>query len=75
MIRATWNSVADVAVAQLQDVLGLDGRHRMNLPGSVGPANWSWRFEGDTLGSEPGRVLGLLTAASGRGPFDRLPLP
>lgn len=75
MIRATWNSVANIAIAQLQDVLGLDGRHRMNLPGSVGPENWSWRFDWEMVGRDAGRVLGLVTAASGRGPFDRLRLP
>jgi len=75
MIRATWNSVANVAIAQMQDVLGLDGQHRMNLPGSVSEKNWSWRFTWDMVGSEPGRVLGMLTAASGRGPFELLRLP
>lgn len=75
MIRAAWNSVSDIAIAQFQDVLGLDGEHRMNLPGSVGPKNWSWRFTWEQVGAEPGRVLGLLTAASGRGPFELLRLP
>ena len=71
MIRAASNSVARTAIFPLQDVLGLDGTHRMNMPGSpVG--NWSWRFDWSMVGSEPGRVLGLLTAASGRGPFNRL---
>jgi len=71
LIRAASNSVARTAIFPLQDVLGLDGAHRMNMPGSpVG--NWSWRFDWSMVGSEPGRVLGLLTAASGRGPFNRL---
>lgn len=35
MIRAASNSVANTAVFALQDVLGLDGSHRMNLPGST----------------------------------------
>src|SRR5688500_2707581 len=33
MIRAACQSVTAVAVAPLQDVLGLDTRHRMNIPG------------------------------------------
>jgi 4-alpha-glucanotransferase len=37
--------------------------------------NWGWRFRWDMLGSEPARVLGLITAASGRGPFELLKLP
>jgi 4-alpha-glucanotransferase len=75
MIRACCNSIANVAVFQLQDVLGLGSAHRMNTPGTVGDANWSWRFDWPMLGTEAARVLGLITAASGRGPFELLRLP
>lgn len=74
MIRAASQSVAQLAIFPLQDVLGLDGSHRMNLPGTL-EGNWGWRFDWEMVGSEPARVLGMITAASGRGPFDRLPLP
>ena len=71
LIRAACNSVADTAVFPLQDVLGLDGAHRMNRPGSpVG--NWAWRFDWAMVGDAPARVLGAITAASGRGPFSLL---
>ena len=43
LIRAACASVADTAIHPLQDVLGLDGRHRMNLPGK-GEGYWEWRF-------------------------------
>ena len=69
MIRAALNSVAHMAVFPMQDVLGLPSEHRMNTPGTLGGPNWTWRFRWDMVGPEPGRVLGLLTAASGRGPF------
>ena len=75
MIRACCNSVANVAVFQLQDVLGLGSVHRMNTPGTVGDHNWSWRFDWPMLGSEPGRVLGLISAASGRAPIGLVNLP
>lgn len=68
MIRAACNSVANMAVFPLQDVLGLDGTHRMNLPGTT-INNWTWRFTWDRVGNESGRVLGRITAASGRGEF------
>ena len=55
----------------VKPLLGLDGSHRMNTPGTP-TANWSWRFEWGMVGSEPARVLGLMTAASGRGPFELL---
>jgi 4-alpha-glucanotransferase len=69
MLRAALNSVANLAVCPLQDVLGLGSEHRMNTPGTLGGSNWTWRFDWPMVGPEPGRVLGLLTAASGRGPF------
>ena len=64
MIRGCWNSVVNIAVCQFQDALGLGSAHRMNIPGTMGKHNWSWRFSWDMVGSEPARVLGLITAAS-----------
>jgi len=75
MIRACCNSVANIAVFPLQDVLGLGSAHRMNTPGTVSDRNWSWRFDWNMLGSEPGRVLGLISAASGRAPFELVRIP
>ncbi|MBV8605100.1 MAG: 4-alpha-glucanotransferase [Pelomonas sp.] len=74
MIRGCANSVANLAVYPLQDVLGLGSEARVNVPGVLG-GNWAWRFGWDMLGTEPARVLGLITAASGRGPFELLRLP
>jgi 4-alpha-glucanotransferase len=43
LLRLAWGSVADYAVAPLQDVLALGTEARMNFPGK--PAgNWGWRF-------------------------------
>jgi 4-alpha-glucanotransferase len=75
MMRAILNSVARFAIFPLQDVLGLPSAHRMNTPGTLGAPNWTWRFTWDQLGTEPGRVLGLMTAASGRGGASLLGLP
>lgn len=74
MIRAALNSVARTAVFPLQDVLGRPSSQRMNWPGTLGGSNWAWRFSWAGLGSESGRVLGLMTAASGRGGFELLGL-
>ncbi len=71
MIRAASNSVANMAIFPLQDVLGLDQTHRMNLPGSI-DINWTWRFDWDMVKPETSRVLGMTTATSGRGRFDLL---
>jgi 4-alpha-glucanotransferase len=43
LVRAACASVADTAIYPLQDVLGLGGEHRMNLPGQ-GEGHWEWRF-------------------------------
>jgi 4-alpha-glucanotransferase len=74
MIRAACNSVARTAVFPLQDVLGLSSSHRMNVPGTI-EGNWVWRFEWSMVGSEPGRMLGVIAAGSGRGRFELLGLP
>jgi 4-alpha-glucanotransferase len=43
LIRVAWASVADLAVAPLQDVLSLPTAARMNYPGKDSN-NWKWRF-------------------------------
>ena len=43
MIREVWRSVANYAVAPMQDFLGLGTEARMNLPGSAS-GNWTWRI-------------------------------
>jgi 4-alpha-glucanotransferase len=65
-IRACMNSVSALAVFPLQDVLGLPSEHRMNLPGTLGSANWSWRFEWPMVHDEHARVLALMAFTSGR---------
>ena len=41
-------SVAGLAILPMQDILGLDSRHRMNTPGTT-EGNWRWRFEWQQL--------------------------
>ncbi|HZT96653.1 MAG TPA: 4-alpha-glucanotransferase [Chloroflexota bacterium] len=48
LIRLGIASVADMAFAPLQDVLGLGSSARMNLPGRA-DGNWTWRFTWDAL--------------------------
>lgn len=51
LARAALSSVAFLAVLPMQDVLGLDGAHRMNVPG-VCDGNWGWRFDWSQLQDE-----------------------
>jgi 4-alpha-glucanotransferase len=44
MIRLAWASVADLAIAPLQDLLQLDNAARMNYPGKA-EGNWRWRAD------------------------------
>lgn len=60
-IRMALASVADLAILPLQDVLGLDGRARMNDP-RYNDGQWRWRFtESDLLTPELSDRLKRLT--------------
>ena len=48
LIRLAWNSVAALAIAPLQDLLGLGAEARMNLPGRA-EENWAWRCTEEML--------------------------
>jgi 4-alpha-glucanotransferase len=72
MIRAVSSSVARMVFFPMQDVLGLDGQHRMNVPGKV--ECWTWRFGWDMVGGDPAWRLSQIAAAHGRAPFERLSL-
>jgi 4-alpha-glucanotransferase len=65
LIRLAWASVADYALAPLQDVLSLGAEGRMNFPGKpVG--NWQWRFTPEMLTREIQARLRELTEIYGR---------
>ncbi len=51
-MRIALGSPAAIAITPAQDVLGLDGSARMNMPGTSGPHNWSWRLEPGQLTDE-----------------------
>ncbi len=67
LTRLALSSVADTAIVPLQDVLRLGGEHRMNVPGTVGLHNWTWRVTEDELRGGEGEALGAATILYGRG--------
>jgi 4-alpha-glucanotransferase len=67
MIRALSQSVANTVIYPFQDVLGLDGAHRMNVPGCA-QGCWEWRFEWRQVGDAPAAELAAITRAHGRSP-------
>ena len=73
MIRAAVGSVAQLAMLQMQDALGLDSSHRMNSPGLINC--WTWRFTWDMVEPESAPRLAQLSAAYGRAPIALLDLP
>ncbi len=48
LVRLAWSSVADLAIAPLQDLLGIGNEGRMNTPGAAS-GNWGWRYHPDSL--------------------------
>jgi 4-alpha-glucanotransferase len=64
MLRAVQASVANLAIAPVQDLLGLGSEARMNLPGSA-EGNWEWRLE-ELPGREVQERLRGLSATYGR---------
>ncbi|MET0285574.1 MAG: 4-alpha-glucanotransferase [Polyangiales bacterium] len=60
MLRALYASVADTAIAPVQDLLGLGSEARMNRPG-VAEGNWTYRLAADALTPELAtRLRGLV---------------
>lgn len=43
LVEFAYQSNGNTVIIPLQDILQLDSRARMNLPGSVGAGNWRWR--------------------------------
>lgn len=65
LIEAAFKSKAIWAIVPMQDVLALDGSHRMNIPG-VQTGNWRWRFEWSQLSPGLNDKLQHFCHSSGR---------
>ena len=65
LLEVAWASVAALAIAPVQDVLGLGSEGRMNTPGTE-EGNWQWRFDPDALTAEHAARLRALTKRTGR---------
>ena len=60
-IRTGFASVSDLCIVQMQDLLDLGMDARMNLPGTLSDANWTWRAEEHHFTPELARRLRHLT--------------
>ena len=60
MIKAAMASCADTCILQMQDLMGLDNKARMNTPSTLG-GNWAWRIKGECINSWLSEILYKLT--------------
>lgn len=51
VIEGAWRSVANLAIAPMQDFLNLDNKARMNTPATLGN-NWTFRLDSKDLSAE-----------------------
>lgn len=65
MIKTAMQTQANLAIAPLQDFLGLDSQARMNTPGET-QGNWRWGFHWDMLESDLATHISHLVEDSGR---------
>jgi len=63
VIEAVWNSNAVLALAPMQDLLGLDSHARFNTPGTE-EGNWSWRVTHEGFDEGVADHLAMLTDMS-----------
>jgi 4-alpha-glucanotransferase len=67
LVHLAWQSRAALAVAPVQDLLGLDASARFNRPGEP-DGNWQWRVPSGMLTEELIDRLARLTVEAGRCP-------
>jgi 4-alpha-glucanotransferase len=65
MLRLAWMSRPRLAIAPVQDLLGLGPKARMNTPGTA-EGNWNWRLRKGQLTPELARRLRALSAEADR---------
>ncbi len=67
VIAGAWATAARLAIAPMQDVLGLGADARMNAPGTMGAHNWTWRVRAEALNDHVSGRLRELTHIYRRG--------
>lgn len=67
LLELAWASRAELAIAPVQDLLGLGSEARVNHPGRAG-GNWHWRLDRTALTPALARRLARLTRRSRRAP-------
>lgn len=71
MIRGAMGSVSRLCVVQMQDYLELGKEARMNFPGTLSSANWTWRAETGFDSPALAKKIAALTRLYGRYPAEK----
>jgi 4-alpha-glucanotransferase len=66
VIRTAMSSTSKLCVVQLQDYLNLGGEARMNFPGTMTDANWTWRATAGMITDELATKIHRMTVLYGR---------
>ena len=66
MIRTAFSSVSNLCVTPLQDFLNLGAEARMNFPGTMSDANWTWRVKNNMTNQALAERIYKLTKLYGR---------
>ena len=61
LIEYVIKSKSDRVIFPLQDILGLDSKHRFNIPGTISKNNWTWRFDLEKISNQVIDDLSKLT--------------
>ena len=64
-IKGAWRSVANMAIAPMQDFLGLGSDARINIPG-IASGNWQWRMKEEDLTTNLSDEIRRITKLYGR---------
>ena len=65
-VRTAMASVSDLCVIQMPDLLDLGAEARMNFPGTLSDANWTWRAEEGAINDALAEKVLRLTKLYGR---------
>lgn len=65
LIKCAFSSVSQWAIVPMQDILSLDGSHRMNTPGTT-ENNWLFQFNWEQLGEDRIQYLDYILKLYGR---------
>ena len=74
MLRLTWNSIAELAVGQMQDFLDSGPEGRMNTPSTTG-GNWQYRTVASDFTPRLAKRIYSLNELSNRLPAKTAPKP